>query len=194
MQFGNIIKARFKKIDRNAIFFTVLVCLLIILTTSVYLPRRRKVAVLKTGLDKKEQSINDIVSVLETKGMEGMLKIKKDYLKAKVFFPESPDEILRYVSERARFLELRVTSLTSADAKLLLEDSKKIEVNGGNLYALPVNMTIISSYENLSTYLKNLHDESPYLIRIEKITIKKESEATDNLTINLHLICYYKQP
>ena len=185
-------KIQFKKLNKESVFFIVLACLLAISIFFIYTPRRKKVIKLKTLLDKKEQSIENIQSVLETEGAKGILKIKKDYIKAKTLFPESSDKILKCISEEAHSLGIKIAQINPGDAELLLKDSKKVNVGGKNLYVMSVNMKIVCSYRDLAEYLKNLHLVCPALITTEKIRIEKESESAGTLRVNVNFMCYYK--
>jgi len=178
---------RITKEQKKIIYISGIVILALILFWAlVHAPQKRRLAAIKSDLQRAEAQIAEISTLMQGRELteavqELNLKFKES---ARLLTPEDED-VIAYLSEEARDLEIEVKDITPSGRQSLQK-----QVAGFDIEELAISMNLVCEFKELGEYLNTLRDNFPVLIEVRELKVQGEGEGRPALDISLKISAY----
>ena len=154
----------------------------------LYAPQARKFSSIKKEISDAESQIKDIEALIQGRELTEVaqeLNIEFNKLSGMILSEEKDEEVIDNLSQDAKKFNIEVRDIRPASRVLF-----KYQVAGLNLVELPISMSLISESRDLGSYLRDLRDDFPVLLKFRRIEIRSDCEGCYRLNADLDISAY----
>ncbi|MFH1622003.1 MAG: type 4a pilus biogenesis protein PilO [Candidatus Omnitrophota bacterium] len=165
---------------------TIVVLSLFCFIIFIYAPQNKQLRSIKKELSFIESQIEEINKIMQGKELTvAAEELNSQLMEISSSLPANQKEVVSNLSSEAKALQIEIKSINPQE-KRLLED----KVTDYHVEELPIAISMRCEYRALGEFLEILRDSFPFLVRVKKITIKREEEGRPNLDVSLNILAY----